>query len=47
MLSERILSSQLPAADQYQFDLSERQSGIYLIRVMMGDEVGVGKIVKQ
>jgi hypothetical protein len=47
MLGDRILSSQLPLADQYQFDLSERQSGIYLIRVVMGDEVGVGKILKR
>jgi hypothetical protein len=47
MLGERIISAQLPPADLYQFDLSERQSGIYLIRVMMGNEVKVGTIVKR
>jgi hypothetical protein len=47
LMAERIISAQLTPANQYQFDLSERQSGIYLIRVVMDDEVGVEKIIKQ
>ncbi|MBE0663280.1 MAG: T9SS type A sorting domain-containing protein [Bacteroidales bacterium] len=47
LLGERILKQELPAMEQYHFDISEHQPGIYLIRVMMGDEVGVEKIIKQ
>lgn len=46
ILGERILKQELTAKPQYQFDLSVQQPGIYFIRVMMGDEVGVEKIIK-
>jgi hypothetical protein len=29
------------------FDLSGRQHGVYLIRVMNGEEMGMSKIIKQ
>jgi hypothetical protein len=38
---------ELPAMQQYQFDLSDQQPGIYFFRVMIGDEVGVEKIIRQ
>jgi large repetitive protein len=46
MLGERILRMELQAIATTSFDLSNHQPGIYLIRVMMGDEVGVEKIIK-
>jgi hypothetical protein len=47
IIGERITKQELPAMSQYEFDLSNHQPGIYLIRVMMGDEVGVERIIKQ
>jgi hypothetical protein len=47
ILGERILKQELPAMQQYQFDLSDQQPGIYFIRVMNGYEIGVEKIIKQ
>jgi hypothetical protein len=47
LLGERILKQELPAIQQYQFDLSDQQPGIYLIRVMQGNEVGVAKIIRK
>jgi hypothetical protein len=47
LIGESIMNIELPEMKQYLFDLSARQPGIYLIRVMKGDDVGVGKVVKQ
>jgi len=48
ILGERILHRDLPAGTRQQvFDLSGRQHGVYLIRVLNGTEMGVSKIVKQ
>jgi hypothetical protein len=46
-IGERIFSCELPAMKQYQFELSEHQPGIYLVRVMQGNEVGVEKIIRK
>ncbi len=47
MLYERILQTQLSGQKQYEFDLSSRPGGFYLVRVVRGEEVGVEKVVKQ
>jgi hypothetical protein len=47
MLGERVIHVELPEIKQCLFDLSARQPGIYLIRVMKGNDVGVEKVVKQ
>ena len=46
MLGERILQTQLSGQQQYEFNLSGRPGGVYLVRVVRGDEVGVEKVVK-
>jgi hypothetical protein len=47
ILGKEIMRSIVKVKRQHQFDLSDRQSGVNLIRVMMGDKVGVEKIVKR
>ena len=47
MLGERILQTQLSGQQQYEFDLSGRPGGVYLVKVARGVEVGVEKVVKQ
>jgi hypothetical protein len=47
LIGESIMSVELPEMQQYQFDLSAKQPGIYLIRVMRGKEVGVEKVIKR
>ena len=47
ILGEKILKTDLYGSKQHVFDLSGRQHGVYLIRVMTGDETGLTKIIKQ
>ncbi len=47
MFGERVMNMELPAMKQYLFDLSAKQTGLYLIRVMKGDRVGMTKILLQ
>jgi hypothetical protein len=47
LVGESIMNVELPQMKQYLFDLSARQPGIYLIRVMKGDEVGVEKLIRR
>jgi hypothetical protein len=47
MVGERIIRQKFPAAAQYQVDLSRYQPGIYLVRVIQGNEAGVLKVMKQ
>ncbi|MBE0661777.1 MAG: hypothetical protein IH597_04850 [Bacteroidales bacterium] len=47
IVGERIIRQELPAASQYQVDLSPYQPGIYLVRVIQGKEAGVLKVAKQ
>jgi uncharacterized protein (TIGR02145 family) len=47
MIGERILQTQLSGQQQYEFDLSNRPGGVYLVRVVRGEEVGLEKVVKQ
>ena len=46
LIGESVMKLDLPEMKQYLFDLSARQPGIYLIRVMRGDKVGVEKVIK-
>jgi hypothetical protein len=46
MLGERIISSRLLGSTQYEFDLSEKPRGVYLVRVLNGDAVGFEKVIK-
>jgi len=47
MVGESIIRQELPAAAQYQVDLSRYQPGIYLVRVIQGNEAGVLKVIKK
>lgn len=47
MLGENLMRTDLPAVSHYQFNLQERQSGMYLIRVTRGEKIGFVKIIKQ
>lgn len=46
LMGERVLQSELPLMKQYQLDLSGRQPGLYLIKVMKGKEVGYFKLIR-
>lgn len=47
ILGESIMRVHLPSMNEYLFDLSDHRSGIYLIRVMQGNEMGIEKVIKQ
>jgi hypothetical protein len=47
IMGESIIRQELPAAAQYQIDLSRYQPGIYLVRVIQGKEAGVLKVVRK
>ncbi len=46
LVGERVLSLDMTGQSQHQFDLSFRPKGIYLVRVRIGDVVGMEKVVK-
>jgi|GEM_PF-2781379 len=47
ILGEKILKKEMSGVKRQVFDLSGRQKGIYLIRVITGIETGMTKIIKQ
>lgn len=47
MIGSRIISDRYASAGQYIFDLSSQKAGLYLIRVAVGLDVAVEKIIKQ
>ncbi len=47
ILGEKILTREISGLKQQVFDLSDRQHGVYLIRVVDGKETGLTKIIKQ
>jgi hypothetical protein len=47
LLGERVLSHEMTGQSQHQFDLSFRPKGIYLVRVRIGDVVGMEKVVRR
>lgn len=46
LIGESIINAELPEMKQYLFDLSAKQPGIYLLRVMQGSDVGVVKVIR-
>jgi hypothetical protein len=46
MIGERLLQTELPSQNLYEFNLSNHPNGIYIIRVIAGDEMGVEKLIK-
>jgi hypothetical protein len=47
MLGESIFHTELPASSIYKIDLSGRQPGIYIVRVIRGQEMDFVKVVKR
>ncbi|MBE0661290.1 MAG: right-handed parallel beta-helix repeat-containing protein [Bacteroidales bacterium] len=47
MMGERVFQDQLFGSMLYEFDLSSMPKGIYFIRVLQGDEMGIEKVIKQ
>ena len=46
MLGESILHAEFPASSIYKIDLSSRQPGMYIVRVIRGQEMDFVKVVK-
>ncbi len=46
LVGERVMSEQLLGDVQHQFDLTFRPKGIYIVRVTVGEQVGIEKLVK-
>ncbi|MEI6433813.1 MAG: T9SS type A sorting domain-containing protein [Bacteroidota bacterium] len=47
ILGEEVLYENLSGDRKTEFSLSGRSNGVYIIRVMMGDQMGMAKIIKQ
>ncbi|MCX6269008.1 MAG: T9SS type A sorting domain-containing protein [Bacteroidetes bacterium] len=47
MMGERELQTELSGRQLYEFDLTGWPAGIYLIRVIAGDKMSVGKLIRQ
>jgi hypothetical protein len=47
VIGESILRAEHTADSQFMFDLSDRNPGVYLIKVMQGNELGVVKLIRQ
>ena len=47
MLGSKIMVEELPADKLYQFDLTQYNPGIYLIKVIQGNNYGVEKLIRQ
>jgi hypothetical protein len=47
MLGERFIRQDLPGSSEYEVDLTHMPKGIYFIRVLKGDEMGIEKVIKQ
>jgi len=46
LMGEHVMSEQLSGGLQHQFDLSFKPRGMYLVRVTLGDQTGIEKLVK-
>ncbi len=46
MMGERVLQTERAGQQRYEFDLTARPKGIYLIRVVTGDIMSSGKLIK-
>jgi parallel beta-helix repeat protein len=46
MHGERIITEELPAGARHALSLEEQQAGVYLVRVVVGDRMGIERVVK-
>jgi len=46
LMGKRVISEQLFDGTQHQFDLSSRPKGIYIVRVTVGEQIEIEKLVK-
>ena len=47
MVGSKIMSKEVSGFSKYVFDLSKQHGGIYIIRVLKGNETAVERIIKQ
>jgi hypothetical protein len=47
LMGEQILRQEVSGYQLYEFDLSRQPRGIYIIRVLNGDEIGVERVIRQ
>ena len=46
MRGERIITEELPAGARHALSLAEQQAGVYLVRMVVGDRMGIERVVK-
>jgi hypothetical protein len=47
MMGARVMEIELSGKRLYEFDLSGKPAGIYLLRVIRGDDIGVWKVIRE
>jgi uncharacterized protein (TIGR02145 family) len=47
IMGKRVLQSELSGRQRYEFDLTGWPEGVYLIRIVAGNKMSVGKLIKQ
>jgi hypothetical protein len=47
LMGEQVLRQEVSGYQLYEFDLSRQPRGIYIIRVLNGDEIGVERVIRQ
>jgi len=47
LMGERITKRDMPSGSSYQIDLTGKQPGIYLVRVIQDNRIGIRKLIKQ
>jgi len=46
MRGERIITEELPAGARHAFSLEGQQAGVFLVRVIAGERMGIERVVK-
>jgi fibronectin type 3 domain-containing protein len=47
MMGERVIQTSVIGQKQYKFDVTDWPKGVYIVRVMAGNKMGVEKLIKQ
>jgi hypothetical protein len=47
LVGESVMKVELPEMKQYLFDLSAQPRGVYIIRIISGDEIGIERVIRQ
>jgi uncharacterized protein (TIGR02145 family) len=47
IMGQRVLQTELPGQPRFEFDLTGWPKGVYLIRVIAGEKMSVGKLIRQ